>query len=150
MHSVRSIIVSVVLSLALLLPNAVVAQDVASVRVYRDQFISLHDKALEALNRVKTLVSAGAGDRERLRMTEEFLAMQKLIYRLGEEATRSNLERLKQQRESSKGLLLIGQGCEELTFFVNALQNCIDTDDRAFLGLAVAANDLIVSLRKLL
>ena len=118
----------------------------SATKVYRDQFVSLHDRVQDMLGRSKAMPSRG----ERAPLNDELFATLKLVHRLEEEAAKTYYDGLQQGRAPDKPLLLVAQGCDGLNFVINALQNFLETQDHAFLGFAVDGMATVKSIRKLL
>lgn len=147
----RIVIAIVVLCIPCLsLTFATYAQDSGEVKVYRTQFIELHTKVQTVLARAEQQTRIKAGPQNVLNLREEVLALGKLAHRLDEEAAKSNLGTLKSGQDSNKTLLLISQECEALSFVLMALDNFLETQDRAFLGLAKDGEDLAKTVQKIL
>jgi hypothetical protein len=92
----------------------VIGQDTGEVKVYRTQFDELRGKVTIMLGHVERMSRSGMGEREKIDMLHEILALTKLIYRLGEESQRSNVHINERGLNSNKTLLLITTGCSSL------------------------------------
>jgi len=110
-----------------------------SAKVYRSQYGELKTKAVSLLDRAKD------SRPNNLALQEEGLAFAKLVHRLQEEAMRDNLDRTRRGQPSDKTLLLVAQACGALDFMLTAIDNYIDTGDRAFIQLAGRAMGLMDS-----
>jgi hypothetical protein len=126
------------------------AQDSGAAKVYRTQFVESRIKVRSILERVDRLSRGSLDDRMKTDSQEEIFALTKLIHRLQEEAGGSNIDAMKSGHNSNKTLLLVSQGCIAMDFVLSALSSYIDTNDRAFLGMAKDGNSLINSIEKIL
>jgi len=102
------------------------------------------------LARAEQQVKIKLDPRNVLNLREEIFALGNLAHRLGVEASQSNLRIVKSEQDSNKTLLLISQGCDALNFVLTALDNFLDTQDRAFLGLAKDGEALAKTVQKIL
>lgn len=126
------------------------AQDSGEVKVYRTQFIELHAKVQTVFTRAEQEVKVQSDPRSILNLRQEILALRKLVHRLDEEAGSSDVKILESGQDSNKTLLFTSQGCIALDFVLTALDNFLETQDRAFLGLAKDGEDLARTVQKIL
>jgi hypothetical protein len=123
--------------------TTVTAEEVGAAKVYIAQFVELHTKVEQIMKNITQV-------KNKQDLREEMFALVKIIHRLDEESARTNLDMLKRGQASDKKLLLVSQGCEALEFVTSALDNFLDTGDRAFLGFAKNGNNLVNSVKKIL
>jgi|GEM_PF-4432608 len=126
------------------------AQDSGAAKVYRTQFLESRVKVKAMLERVDRLSRSTINERTKINLQEEIFALTKLIHRLQEEAASSNIDAATRGQDSNKTLLLVSQGCIAMDYVLSALNSYIDTNDRAFLGLARDGDNLINSVEKIL
>jgi hypothetical protein len=126
------------------------AQDSGAAKVYRSQFLDSRVKVKSMLDTVDRLSRGTIDNRDKMNLQEEMLALTKLIHRLQEEALSSNNDAVGRNQDPNKTLLLISQGCIAMDYMLSALSSYIDTNDRAFLGLARDGDNLINSVEKIL
>jgi hypothetical protein len=143
-HLLRRLLTLLIL---LLLPLATSAQDSGSESVFRSQLIELHGKAIAILDRVEKM---GPRESSRQDIRDEVFALVRLIHRLDEEAGATNLQLVRRNQPSSKTLLLVQQAAKAVDGMLSALDNYIESQDRAFLGFAKDNNALVWSVRKVL
>ncbi|HWW16056.1 MAG TPA: hypothetical protein VN310_15450 [Candidatus Dormibacteraeota bacterium] len=135
----------------LLLACPMYAQDASGVaRVYKDQFVQLHSRTTSILHRVEELMRGDPTDRAILNLEEETSALHQLINHLGEDTLRSNLDELKKGHSPNKTFLFVSSGCTEMGFVLEALDNFMDTKDRAFLGFAKRGEDITGAVQEIL
>ena len=143
-HFRRKLLLSVA---GLLLSVTVFAQSGGPESVFRSQFIELHSKAIGILDRVE---KAGPREISRQQTLDEIFALVRLVHRLEEEASATNLQFMQRGQSSSKTLLLVQQASKSVDGMLSALTHYIESDDRAFLGFARENNALAWSVRKVL
>lgn len=131
----------------LLYPVSALAQSGGPESVFRSQLIELHSKAVAVLDRVE---KSGPRGIPRQQTLEELFALVRLIHRLEEEASATNLQFMQRGQPSSKTLLLVQQASKSVDGMLAALSNYIESEDRAFLGFARENNALVWSIRKVM
>ncbi len=149
----RKAVVTAIVALCVLSPTLNLrahAQVNGETKVYKTEFIELDGKVQAMSARVQQDAEKKLDPETTLNLREEIFALVKLTTSLRDEANRTNLDILKRGENSNKTLLLISQGCEGLSFVMTALDNFLDTQDRAFLGFAKDGQELVGSIRKIL
>lgn len=111
-------------------------------QVYRSQYTDLKSKAVALLERATSRGNARS-------LHEEQLALLKLVHRLEEQAMSDNGTRSARGQPSDRALLLVAQACNGLDFLLAAVDNYVETGDRAFLTLARQAVVLTDSVERL-
>lgn len=150
LHKKRVAILVLLSIFSLLVSCPAYGQGLGEAKVYKAQFIELHAKVQTIFARIEEQDRRGSDPKSIQRFREELLALQTLDHRLGEEAARSNMGVLESGRDSNKTLLLVAQGCEGLSFVFVALDNYLETKDRAFLGFAKDGEEIVKSVQKVL
>ena len=115
--------------------------------VFQSQLIDLHTKAISILNRVEKATPHGAAQVE---FDEEIAALTSLVFRLEEEAGKSDLQMVKLGQPPNKRLLMVAQASKALDGMLSALGDYVNTEDRAFLGFAKDNNALVFAIRKVM
>jgi hypothetical protein len=119
--------------------------------VYIDQFRTLQQKMEQIFSEVKSSGLPGVNTAKSIEIQERLFALTKLVHRLGETALSANNELLRDpKKDRDKSLMLVGQGCIAIDFVLTALDNYIDTGDRAFLGFATDAKQIVLAVGKIL
>src|SRR4051812_12236777 len=85
-------------------PISTTAQNRGVTKLYRDQFVQLHERTTAMLDRAEQLVKNGASDQTRLELQEETLALTKLVQRLSEESMRTYVDDEKRNGKPDKDL----------------------------------------------
>jgi hypothetical protein len=132
------------------LSPTIVAQNRGATKVYKDQFMELHQKTTAMLARAEQEVKNNAPAEDRSELRHENLALTKLVHRLEEESARSYVDDSKSVQNPDKDLLVIESGCDQLGFVLGALDSYLDTGDSAFLGFAKKGSELVSSIELLL
>lgn len=143
-------LITALLFFTTLSPVSITAQNRGATKIYKDQFVQLHEKTTTLLARAEQRVKTGASEEDRSELRHENLALTALVHRLGEESEKSYVEDSKRVQNPDKDLLFIESGCEQLSFVLAALDNYLDTRDSAFLGFAKKGNEIASSIEALL
>ena len=126
------------------------AQGRGAAKIYREQFVQLHERTKAALARAEQQVKNGSSPEDRSELRREGIALTTLVHRLSEESGRSYVEDSKRVENPNKDLLFIESGCEQLSFVLDALDSFLATEDKAFLSFAKRGNELASSIEELL
>jgi|SRR5579864_4612342 hypothetical protein len=150
-------------AIVLLAATCVFAQDSGTAKVFREQFAQLHKRTTDVMTRAEQTVRDGtAQTADGSELRHEILALTSLVHNLDEDAQRSYLNALTASRDAlkeggtrrtenpNKDVLFVEMGSEQLAFVLGALDNFLETEDKAFLGFAKQGNDLTSSIEKLL
>lgn len=65
------------------------AQDTGSAKIYREQFVQLHERTKSFLDHAERQVKEGSSSADRSELRHEGLALTALVHRLSEEAVRA-------------------------------------------------------------
>jgi hypothetical protein len=125
--------------------NATRAQGGAA--VYVTQFHDLRQQLNSLATRAETIAASGKPS-ENARFGDDSLALEKLIHRLGEEASATNLGSERQGRARNKTLSLVSVGVEALSLEALALDELVETGDRAFKAAGHDADTIAANLAK--
>lgn len=117
--------------------------------VYVVQFQDLKSQLNKLAARADDLVERGTAQ-QKLAFGQDSLALAKLIHRLGEDASESNLRGLRQGREPDRTLLLVATAAEALSLEIMALDKFVDTRDRIFKATARDADTIAADLEKVM
>ena len=82
--------------------------------------------------------------------SKELLALKKLNSSVAKEALTADIRAIKGGKDTNKDLLLIAQACSVLDIVLDAVANFLNTEDKAFLGIAKDSEKLLESIEKLL
>jgi hypothetical protein len=129
-----------------LLPSTF-AQTGGAEAVFRNQLVDLHSKAVATLDRIE---KAGPRGVPRQPTRDEIFALVRLLHRLEEEAATTNLQFMQRGQPSNKTLLMVQQAAKAIDGMLTALDNYVESEDRAFLGFARDNNALAWSVRKVM
>jgi len=133
------LMVSILFACSLVVVPPVRAQSGGAESVYKNQLISLYagvDSLLRNIDKVGT---------HRTAVINGLFATLKLVHRLGEESSQSDLDATKAGANSSKELLMVSQTCAVLDFIITSMTNYLWTSDRSFILLARQGNELAKS-----
>lgn len=147
----------------LLITPCLFSQDSGTAKVYLEQFAQLHKRTADLMARAEQTVRDGTAQAAQgSELRHEILALTSLVHNLDEDAQRSYLNALKASRDAlkeggtkrtqspNKDVLFVETGSEQLSLVLGALDNFLETEDKAFLSLAKQGNDLASSIEKLL
>jgi hypothetical protein len=118
--------------------------------LYVEQFLSLRTSMERLFTAASQANPRSMSSKASLDINERLFALEKMAYRLQEQAAAAHVSALKQGRGTDKRLLLVQQGCMAIDSVLEALRNYLDTNDRFFLGLAADAKQMAASIRKVI
>lgn len=98
-------------------------QDSDAARLYRAQFIDLHAKTKQILERADELVRAAPTDRSIPDLRQQIHSTKEKVDQLQQRSVQSNLDEVKNGELSNKTFLLVSTGCEEINFVLRALDS---------------------------